>query len=577
MKSSQVLLAFTLVAALSAEVPTGAAAAAGPAKVADPRLALQRALETELGRSMSRLTLPGFEAPYFIAYTVRDRDEVTVSARWGALFADERSRSRHASTEVRVGDYAFDNTADDTLQGDFEPDAGELYDPGTQVPIDDDADALRAVLWLQTDSRYKEALSRLNRKRGRRATVLAKDDEVESFARAAATRHTDPSTVLEVDRRRWAKAARDASARFKRHAEILDGAVVVQATRETRQLVTSDGTRLITERVLFGLTIDAAVRTDDGTLLTHGRSFYGVRASELPDEARLNEAVDRVAKELLALRAAPVLDPYTGPAILAEEAAGVLFHEVIGHRLEGERLADDAEGQTFRGQVGQRVLPEFLDVLDDPTQPTLGAVSLNGWYRFDDEGVPAEAVTLVEKGVLRSFLTSRRPVAGVPRSNGHGRASGTLDPMARMGTLIVRSSNRLSRAALKQRLLEEARRQGRPFGLLITDITGGDTNTGSYGYQAFRGTPRLVYKVDAKTGVETLVRGVEMVGTPLAAINKILATGEQQGVFNGYCGAESGFVPVSAIAPSLLLSEVELQRTQLMRQRPAVLPAPWQD
>jgi predicted Zn-dependent protease len=260
-----------------------------------------------------------------------------------------------------------------------------------------------------------------------------------------------------------------------------------------------------------------------------------------------------------------------------EEATGVLFHEVIGHRLEGERLADDSEGQTFKGQIGQPVIPAFLDVLDDPTVRSQGPLALNGHYDFDDEGVPARPVALIQGGVLKSYLTSRKPVVGAATSNGHGRAEGNADPMARMGVTIVRSTRRVPFARLKEMLLAEVRRQGKPFGLIIRDITGGSTNTASFGYQAFKGTPRLVYRVDARTGAETLVRGVDMVGTPLTSINKIVATSDHTGVFNGFCGAESGFVPVSTVAPAVLLSEIELQRAQRTRQKQTVLPPPWRE
>jgi predicted Zn-dependent protease len=191
--------------------------------------------------------------------------------------------------------------------------------------------------------------------------------------------------------------------------------------------------------------------------------------------------------------------------------------------------------------------------------------------------VVARPVTLVENGILRDYLKSRTPIAGSPRSNGHGRAEGTADPMGRMANLFVRSKRRMPVEQLKKMMLDEVRKQGKPFGLIIRDITGGSTNTTNYGYQAFKGQPRLVYRVDAKTGEETLVRGVEMVGTPLTTVSRIVATSDTEGVFNGFCGAESGFVPVSTVAPAVLMSEIELQRTQKTAERPPLLPPPWHD
>jgi TldD protein len=566
MRSSALLLLATLPVAARAAEP-------------DPRATVLDAMGAELDRSMARLKLKGFETPYFVAYTVRDYETVDILAKNGALFTDNRTRNRQAYVEVRVGDYLFDNTADVTPTSDVGPQSDEVYEPGAEVAIDDDPDALRGTLWLLTDSRYKAALSTLNQRRGVRATTVVEDENLPSFAKpdGAPPRAIDPAHPLVVDRAAWEKRLRLASAAMKKHPDVFDSDVRFQVTREVRYLASSEGARLVTERTIYGLHIQGVTRANDGIVLDHAHSFYGAAESELPDDVALAAAVDRLGSDLDALKRAPVLDPYTGPAILMEEATGVLFHEVIGHRLEGERLSDDNEGQTFKGQIGQPVIPRFLDLVDDPTMGKQGAVSLNGHYAFDDEAVAARPVTLIDQGVLKTYLTSRKPVAGAVRSNGHGRAEGTSDPMARMGNTIVRSHRQVPFAKLRQMLLDEVRKQGKPFGLIIRDITGGSTNTASFGYQAFKGTPRLVFKVDAKTGAETLVRGVEMVGTPLTSINKIVATSDHVGVFNGFCGAESGFVPVSTVAPAVLLTEIELQRAQRTRQKQTVLPPPWAD
>jgi TldD protein len=276
----------------------------------------------------------------------------------------------------------------------------------------------------------------------------------------------------------------------------------------------------------------------------------------------------------VALRGAPAIDPYTGPAILEPAAAGVLLHEAVGHRLEGERQDEDGEGKTFRGQVGKQVLPPFITIADDPTLRQLKGEELNGFYLYDEEGVAAQRATLVENGVLRSYILSRHPVKGFLHSNGHGRSQGTRKPVARMANLIVESRKQMGDAELKKMLIAEAKRQGKPYGLIIRDITGGNTNTSTFGYQAFKGMPRMVYRVDVRDGKETLVRGVEIVGTPLSSINRIMATGKGYGVFNGFCGAESGNVPVSTVAPSTLLQEIELQRAMEGKDRPPILESP---
>jgi hypothetical protein len=143
-----------------------------------------------------------------------------------------------------------------------------------------------------------------------------------------------------------------------------------------------------------------------------------------------------------------------------------------------------------------------------------------------------------------------------------------------MANLFIDGTRPMSHDKLFKRFLEEMRKQGKQWGLYVETIAGGNTNTSSYGYQAFKGMPRIAYKVDARTGARTLVRGVELVGTPLSAINRIIATSDRYGVFNGYCGAESGSVPVSTVAPEVLFSEMELQRTEDTNERPLILPPP---
>ena len=544
----------------------------------DPRPKLLATLHVELARSMARLRLKGYESPYFIAYSVRDADGFELSGKYGALITDQHIRGRHGYVEVRVGDYQLDNTGgSDDLP--FDPDAPDAYIPTSDVPLDDEPEAMRAALWLLTDQKYKLALSAYARKRGRLASTLPEDDGLPSFSREPPARAIEPAVPLRFDHDRFAERIRNGSLLFKRYADVFDGSVKISADRVTRYLVTSEGSEIVSERVIYSCFVAAATRAPDGMLLEHEKAFYTASPDDLPDDAGLAAAIDELASELKGLRAAPVIDPYTGPAILMQQAAGVFFHEAVGHRLEGERQNDEKEGRTFKGQIGRRILPEFLSIHDDPTLRTAGkrGEALNGYYRFDDEGVPARDVTLIDGGVLRDYLMSRTPIAGSLRSNGHGRAEGAGDPMGRMANLVVRSQRRVSEVELKRMLLAEARKQGKPYGLLIRDITGGSTNTTNYGFQAFKGQPRLVYRVDAKSGVETLVRGVEMVGTPLASINKIIATSDEEGVFNGFCGAESGFVPVSTVAPAVLMTEIELQRSQRALERPPILPPPWRD
>ena len=545
--------------------------AAAPAP--DPRVALLEAMAEELQRNQQQLKIQSHEPPYFMSYQLKDTEQHGIVARYGAIFLDDSYRDRKLYVDVRVGSYELDNSGPEEYDY-FGGGKGSSYVSHKDAPLDDSGMALRTSLWLVTDEKYKAALSQLLKKKGESVYTVEDPKQPPSFSKEKPAKYVQTPVAFPFNRERWAKVARDVSSRFKAHPEIFDSEVRVTADKVTRLFVSSEGSRIVTEETMYGLHVMAVTRAEDGQLLDNSRNYYVPTEAGLPDDKKLAEATTKVIEELLALRKAESIDPYTGPAILAAEAAGVLFHEAVGHRLEGERQDAEGEGKTFRGQVGKQVLPAFISIVDDPSARALQGEPLNGYYEYDEEGVKGQRVTLVEKGVLRNYLVSRRPVEGFLQSNGHGRSQGTRKPVARMANLMVESTKQLEDVELKKQLIAEAKRQGKPYGLIIRDITGGNTNTSSYGYQAFKGVPRMVYRVDVKTGQETLVRGVEIVGTPLSSINRIMSTGRKAGIFNGYCGAESGNVPVSTVAPAVLLQEIELQRAMEGKDRPPILMSP---
>ena len=528
------------------------------------------ALDQELTRTRA-MRLESYPPPYFVAFAVEDMQSVDVIARFGEVSRSESQTSRPIHVEVRVGDYAFDNTAG----------AGEtsdLYDLTYTAPrlgpLVFEPRALRSAFWLLADEQYKGATSVFLKKKGARAYQIDPSDKDGCFTRERPRTDDRPVPALAWNEGNESALAKKLSQTLGKDSHVFDSTVALSAQRRHRFFASSEGARLAFGRVIYAVQLSAMTRAKDGILLESSRAFYAGSRDRLPNQAALETEARDLAGDLKALAAAPMIDPYTGPAILAPEAAGVLFHEALGHRLEGERQKDSGDGQTFKGQIGQRILPAFLDVIDDPTIMASGDHDLNGHYLYDEEGVPAERVTLVEKGLLRSFLLSRTPVEGFSRSNGHGRAETGQKPQARMGTTIVNARTTVSDQELRRMLIEEAKKQGKPYGLILRDVSGGQTSTETGGYQAFKGAPRMVFTVDVKTGEEKLVRGVEIVGTPLSALARIIAAGNTPKVFNGYCGAESGYVPVSTIAPALLLSEIELQRSSKERQRAPLLPRP---
>jgi len=318
----------------------------------------------------------------------------------------------------------------------------------------------------------------------------------------------------------------------------------------------------------------ARTRASDGMDLFRAETFEADSAGHLPPQAEVLAKTEAMAKNLDELRVAPITEPYNGPAILSGRAAAVFFHEVLGHRLEGQRQRGDEEGQTFTKLLDKPILPKFLSVADDPTLATYDGHPLSGHYLFDDEGQPARKVELVDDGVLKTFLMSRLPVASFAQSNGHGRAETGKMPTGRQGNLIVTSTKTVSDAELRTMLKAEAKKQGKAYGLYFEDISSGFAVTTRRSPQAFQVIPLVVYRVYVDGRPDELVRGVSIVGTPQAALNSIVATDDHPDIFNGECGAESGTIPVSAVAPAMLISAIETQKQAQGTARPPIVEPP---
>lgn len=543
--------------------------AAGPGQGQAQRcdMVVLGAMKDELARSQKKLKLEGYENPYFISYQIKDNTYYNIEGKYGAIVTSDKTRIRRLFVDVRVGDYRFDNSIKGRSGG------GIPFDGASSVPLDNDPDAIRTVLWQVTDYAYKEALAQYLNKKAENVQQV-KEENIGSFSREKSNVFYGPELTLDFDPGKWEQTVREVSSIYKDYKDLLNADLSVSAQKETVYFVNTEGTRYLRDEILYSIDAEVSARADDGRVIENYRNLYYVTEGDIPPVEELKKTIKGMVEETLRMKAAEVIPPLSVPALLEPEAAGVVFHEAVGHRLEGERQIDDDEGQTFKEKVGKKIIPGFLSIIDDPSMKSFKGTYLMGYYPFDDQGVPGQRTVLVENGVLKNFLLSRTPVKGFQNSNGHGRASYGQAPMARMSNTIIESSKEYPKEKLKELLIEEVKRQNKPFGLIIKSMQEGETNTSSYNFQAFRGTPLVLYKVDPKTGEETPVRDIEIVGTPIVTVNKIIATGDDYGVFNGFCGAESGYVPVSTVSPSILVSEMEFQRESSKKEKPPLLPPP---
>ena len=558
----------------AAEVPNSESAS-GPSQA--PEAGLLDILQSELHRAMGSLgnTTAGDTAPqpkpYFLSYAVSDSDSIAIAAQFGAITGIRESRRRSADVQVRLGSRAEDNTHGDHRNSAI---------TSIPLPLGNDPDAIARSLWYATNRGYGKALDAfLKVKTDQQVRAKEEDASADFSAEQPATAVLPPSPALTVDRAAWQGRLRELSGLFQQFPDVFFNNVTLEASTETDSFVSSEGARVATPTHVARLVIVARARAADGMDLFRAETFEADDSAHLPEQKTLTEKTLVMAKDLEALREAPITEPYEGPAILSGRASAVFFHEVLGHRLEGQRQRGDEEGQTFTKLLGKQILPAFLSVSDDPTLTEFhGALGehtwLSGHYSYDDEGQPARRVDLIKDGVLDTFLMSRLPIASFSNSNGHGRAEAGHMPTGRQGNLIVSSSKTVSDAELREMLKAEAKKQGKAYGLYFEDISSGFAVTTRRSPQAFQVIPLVVYRVFVDGRPDELVRGVSIVGTPQAALTRILATGNRQQVFNGICGAESGSIPVSAVAPAMLVSEIETQRQAQGTNRPPILPPP---
>jgi TldD protein len=533
---------------------------------AEDRVVLNTMTE-ELQRNFQTLKQKADPPPYFMSYEITDLATHSVSASLGVLNETGDSHNRYLDVTVRVGDPKLDNFR--RVRGDR-----VQFTSGTSVVLGDDPAALKQRMWLETDRVYRASAERLIKIKTNQQVKAADRDMSSDFSSEESYAHWEPPAKLSFDSERWKQDVRDLSKNFLQYHDLLSSDVQFSVQSDNRYFANTEGTSVQQGRDFARVIITASAKAKDGMDVSDFASFEAADVKDLPAADVIQAAVKKVGSNVEALMTAKTAEPFVGPAILSGRASGVFFHEIFGHRIEGHRQKDESEGQTFTASVGEKILPDFLSVTFDPTIKRIAGVDLNGTYEYDDEGVKGRKVVAVENGVLRNFLMSRSPIDGFDHSNGHGRRQPGLEVVSRQSNLVVSSTRAVSDAKLRQMLIDEVKRQNKPYGLYFEDITSGVTTTQRAGVQAFKVVPVIVYRVYADGRPDELIRGADIVGTPLASFSRILATSDKQEVFNGYCGAESGSVPVSAVSPAILISEIEIEKKDASQDLLPLLPSP---
>jgi predicted Zn-dependent protease len=443
-----------------------------------------------------------------------------------------------------------------------------------KLPIEDDTVALSNGIWYGTDKTYKGAIETYQKVLTNKAVKVEEEDKSPDFSKEIPVRQISELKSITFNKEQWKTILSNLSGNFKNEEWLYYGSVSFNVELYNKYFISSEGTKLQWSEPYVRIFISLNTKADDGMSLPLYKSYFAFTPEELPDEKTMNADLLELVTTLKTMRTAPIMTTYSGPAMLSGDASGVFFHEIFGHRIEGQRLKDPKDAQTFKNSIGQMVLPEFLGVTSEPTRKEIEGTELAGYYVYDDEGVKSQDITVVENGIFKNFLMSRTPIEGYSNSNGHGRRQPGYKSASRQANLIVKSSKTYSDIDLRKIFIDALKKEGKEFGLYFKKVQGGFTFTGRSIPNSFNVNPILVYKVYTDGRPDEMVRGVDLIGTPLTTFSNIIATGNKYEVFNGICGAESGGVPVSASSPALLVSKIEVQKKAKSQAKPPILPAP---
>ncbi len=554
-----------------------------------------RAMHDELARSNQLGVVGGSDAPYFISYSLTDSDNLQISSTLGATVSTERSQLRAPQVEVRVGSYDSDNT-NHIYSGAY---TGTRYDAAW--PLEDDYENMRQALWLSTDRVFKTALESISRKRATANNSAAPVDPLPDFSRVEPVVSLPPVSKHKVNDAEWVARANRLSSVFRDYPEALSSAVEMQFIDGITYEMNTEGTALRYQDGMVWVWGKAEGQAGDGMVVHDAASIQTLKPEQFPADAELRKAFVEVGENVRALASAPAGEAFSGPTLFEPRAAAQLLAQLLGDNLRVTRrpLTDPGRGvnivpSEFETRIGSRILPDFLDVVDDPTKDTWEGKPLAGHYQFDLEGVPPQPVKVTDGGILKNVLTTRTPIKNFPTSNGHARLQGSFgDHAAAIGNLFVTATESMPLADLKAQLIQTITQRGKPYGMLVRKLdfpyagtTGELQALAQANSQAGGGArpvspPILIYRV-YPDGREELVRGLRFQAISTRTLRDILAASSETAVFDyvnttaplALLGSGGYLAATSVISPALLFDEIEFDVPREQLPKPPTVPPP---
>ena len=517
--------------------------------------------------------------PYYMEYQLIFEEKEEIEASFGNIISEFESKRGYFGSRIRLGDYYFDSS--------IYPD--EFYSPmeeentithiirNFEIPFYEDTLTKETIKKI-TFRNYQISKIRYLEKKAKKIQEI-EYDTLPSFTKEVPEIYIDKESYKKINKENIKKIIKEISKIFKKEKEILSGKVSYSSINYKKYFVDTEGRKIFEIRNYNYIYINAQAKADDGMWVSDFENIFFYKEDEIPSKDSLLNLSKKIIENVKNLKKAKVQEAYKGPVLIKSPASGVFFHEILGHRLEGHRQRSRIEGEIFKEKIGEKILPEFINVYDNPNLKYFKKFPLSGFYKFDEEGIRGKNAILVEKGVLKNFLLSRRPLLNFKNSNGHARASPFYisysfePPCPRQSNLIIENLNPIPFDSLKKILIKECINQNKEYGIIIEKISEGRTQTTKFTIETFESEP-IVAKRIYIDGKEEYIRGIRFGGTPLISLKNIIFLGDDEKVYNGFCGAESGIIPVSISSPSVLIRELELTKKEKSYLSAPLIPKP---
>lgn len=512
------------------------------------------AMQDEMDRTINLLAAPNMPKPYFAAYKVTDLQTYNFEASSGSLSSQEQEGQFAAQVMMRVGSDKEDNSF-------FK--AFILNTAAVPYPSDS-YDGLRSALWGLSDVSYKQALAQLAKKQAFKKSKNITEN-YDDFSSARTATEIEELPTRPVDKDFWVNLVKETSLQGK-DLGLDEFTAYASITLKPSYFITSEGAKYLKDDTSIFIYFMAKAKTKDGFEIKEAKSFSYADLKDVPPVAELAQKAKEVAQRAKDLTEAEKAEPFIGPVLLEKTAAAILFDKAFKEniiRVRPVRSASDSNDSSmgeFAQKKGLKIMPADFDVIDDPLLKTFKNKTLSGYYKIDDEGVKASKLQLVKNGKLINLPTTRSLIKDQKTSNGHARIAAGDDKLfaqAYIGNLMFLPHKTVEEKELKTQFAKYCKEEGLDYCYIIR------TNPLNGVFSA--------YKMDAVSGKETPVYGIDKNSFTTRTLRDIKFAGDDLEVYNFSSLREPAY---SIIAPSVILSEMELKPSQKTGLRKPLVERP---